>query len=335
MVLGMRPRISVVITNYNYRRYLRGAVESVRSQEYGEKEVVVVDDGSTDGSVEILGELERWGVKVIAKRNGGVASAINAGFRASTGEVVLFLDADDGLRPGALEKIAGVWGEGVAKVHYWLEAVDGEGRCLGWRVPNQRLSRGDVLGQLRKNGEYFWPPMSGNAFARWALERVLPLDEEQWRKHADTALGLGVVALGRVAAVDEALGEFRLHGGNLTSFRVPTVEALRAHIAADRRAEELMVRVGAGVPARTYSKGYLHLKMCMTCAVLDKDPRAGLWVRALGSLARSSEMTVRKRAVLSLWFSGMAVLPRGWARQLIPAAYDPGRRPGVLARSAG
>jgi hypothetical protein len=188
---------------------------------------------------------------------------------------------------------------------------------------------------LMRNGEYFWPPMSGNAFARWALERVLPLDEGAWRKHADTALGLGVVALGQVAAVDEALGEFRLHGGNLTSFRVPTLEALRTHIAADRRGEELMARVGTGVPARTYSKGYLHLKMCMTCAVLDGGPRGGLLVRALASLARSGEMPVRKRIALSVWFAGMAVLPRGWAKGLIPVAYDPARRPGVLARSAG
>src|SRR5215212_9115311 len=94
---------SVVVNNFNYERFVAGAIESALEQTYGATEVVVVDDGSTDASREVI---ERYDGRVVSvfKDNGGQGSAFNAGFRASRGDVVLYLDADDMLLPAAVAR---------------------------------------------------------------------------------------------------------------------------------------------------------------------------------------------------------------------------------------
>src|ERR1700719_288784 len=89
-----RALVSIIIPNYNYARYLRIAIDSALAQTYAPVEVIVVDDGSTDNSREVI---ESYGDRItpIIKTNGGHGSALNAGYAASRGEIVIFLDADD------------------------------------------------------------------------------------------------------------------------------------------------------------------------------------------------------------------------------------------------
>src|SRR5208282_584801 len=93
-----RPLVSIIVTNYNYARYLRAAIDSALAQTYPHVEVIVVDDGSTDESREVIESYEKRVLPVI-KANGGHGSAVNAGFVVSRGEIVIFLDADDELLP--------------------------------------------------------------------------------------------------------------------------------------------------------------------------------------------------------------------------------------------
>src|SRR5215208_719446 len=87
------PLVSVLISNYNYEGFLREAVNSALNQTYPNVEVVVVDDGSTDNSREVIASYRERVVPVL-KENGGQASACNAGFQVSRGEIAIFLDAD-------------------------------------------------------------------------------------------------------------------------------------------------------------------------------------------------------------------------------------------------
>src|SRR5215217_1494790 len=95
------PLISVIIPCYNQAKYLGEAIESVLGQTYRNFEIIVVDDGSTDDTVEVAGSYGE--VECVEQENRGLAEARNAGVRASKGEYLVFLDADDRLLARAFE----------------------------------------------------------------------------------------------------------------------------------------------------------------------------------------------------------------------------------------
>jgi glycosyltransferase involved in cell wall biosynthesis len=103
---NMPPLVSVIIPAFNSAQYMADAVESVFAQTYSEVECIVVDDGSTDRTNEILKELLKVhpGLKTARKTNGGPSSARNMGLRESTGDFISFLDADDVLLPDKIER---------------------------------------------------------------------------------------------------------------------------------------------------------------------------------------------------------------------------------------
>jgi glycosyltransferase involved in cell wall biosynthesis len=150
-----RPRVSVVIPCYNGGRFLREAIESVLHQTYPAAEIIVVNDESTDDTAAIARAYEE--VRCIEQRNQGAPAARNAGLRASTGDLVVFLDADDRLQPHALA--AGV--ESLGKHPDWA-FVSGGVRIIDENgspryVPEDRPRPGDPYRQLLRSN-YIWTP---------------------------------------------------------------------------------------------------------------------------------------------------------------------------------
>jgi len=97
-------KVSIVIPVYNAERYLKECIESALNQTYKDIEVIAVDDGSTDGSPEILNGYSDK-IKIITKENGGTASALNLGIKNMKGEWFKWLSADDILYPNAIEEL--------------------------------------------------------------------------------------------------------------------------------------------------------------------------------------------------------------------------------------
>ena len=95
------PRVSVVVTTYNQRAYIAAAIESALGQTFSDREVVVVDDGSTDGTDAIVVSFGDR-VRLIRQENQGIAGARNTGVLNARGELVAFLDGDDLWEPDKL-----------------------------------------------------------------------------------------------------------------------------------------------------------------------------------------------------------------------------------------
>jgi glycosyltransferase involved in cell wall biosynthesis len=225
--MNASPLVSIVIDNYNYGPFLSAAIDSALEQSYPLTEVVVVDDGSTDDSRGVISE---YGARVrgLFQPNGGQASALNRGFAASKGDVVIFLDADDELLPTAAANAAERFqAPGTAKVHWPLWEVDGEGRRNGRIVPEDELPAGDLRETLLQDGPagHVNPPMSGNAWSRTFLEQVLPIPEDEYRIWADVYLLELAPLFGVFERVVEPQGLYRLHGTNRYATR-PFAERL-------------------------------------------------------------------------------------------------------------
>ena len=100
-------KISVIVAAYNAEKYVAETLESIGNQSIDDYEVIVVNDGSSDGTIEILRDYEKrfHNMSVIDKENGGPSSARNAGLDRAKGEFVYFFDADDILELDALEAL--------------------------------------------------------------------------------------------------------------------------------------------------------------------------------------------------------------------------------------
>jgi hypothetical protein len=205
----MQMLVSIIINNYNYGRYIAAAIDSALAQTWHPLEVIVVDDGSTDDSWSVI---EGYGERVHAIRqaNGGQGAAYNAGFEASRGEWVLFLDSDDTLDCGAVARMLSVVNDKVAKVQGYLRRIDADGRPLGGAVP-YIAHDGDVQPIAERFRQYGAPPSSGNLYRRSAISPYFPLHAPAWRRSADTVPALLCAFHGLVVTAPGTIGCYRLH----------------------------------------------------------------------------------------------------------------------------
>jgi len=250
-VTGDKPLVSVVVNNYNYGRFLAQAIDSALCQTYAPIEVLVVDDGSTDDSRDVIAS---YGDRVVPllKQNGGQASAFNAAITVSRGEVLIFLDADDVLLPTAVERAIERFGPGVVKVHWPLWRANDDLERTGQQIPSEDLPAGDMRAFTFREGPAtsLSPPTSGNAWARDFLKRVTPIPEHEHRIGADGYLYGLAPAFGTIERVTTPQGVYRIHSGN-SYRRMPVEERLRLGIRSFEHQWRLLEEhtLETGIPA--------------------------------------------------------------------------------------
>jgi glycosyltransferase involved in cell wall biosynthesis len=316
-----RPPVSIVINNYNYGRYLRAAIDSALHQTYPKVELIVVDDGSTDDSREII---ESYGARVVPviKANGGQGSALNAGFEVSRGEIVMFLDADDELMPEAVDQVVRAWRPGVAKTQFQLELIDERGRPLGTLVPpfKRFMPNGDIRERFARFGEYPTAPLSGTAYSRAALLRVMPLDEAIWSIAADKPLVVLTPFLGDVVSICAPLGHYRIHEANDSRLKGRHLEALHRRLSAVYFAPETICRVaaakGIALDPGVMNSTSRRVKLRMASLRLDPkthpiagDTRLNLLVKGIRASVLEPDLGFKVRVSQIAWFTLMAVAP--------------------------
>jgi glycosyltransferase involved in cell wall biosynthesis len=215
------PLVSVLINNHNYARYLAAAIESALSQDYPAIEVVVVDDGSTDASRDVIAS---FGDRIlpVLKPNGGQGSAFNAGVAASRGDILFFLDADDAFRPGKLERIVRVFRENGFEtrplmVHHLLSLMDGDGNALDTGAHGRTHASPLNLYAFAERYRFIWNeagPTSGLSINRRLAALLFPIPEREVRICADDFVIGGASLLGELHSLPEIWADYRIHGAN-------------------------------------------------------------------------------------------------------------------------
>jgi glycosyltransferase involved in cell wall biosynthesis len=235
-----KPLVSILISSYNYAPYLGEAIESVLSQTYNNLEAIICDDGSTDGSAEIAQRyllLDRR-VKTICQPNGGQALALNTAFRASAGDIICLLDADDTFLPSKLQHVVNAFiaepDSGLAVNR--MRRVNKERRYLGevpllyelpagWKGASLRLGGPKILEGL--------PPCSGLSMRRSLAEAIFPLPIK-FKAYADSVIQGLAPLLTSIAAIQIPLSEYRVHGSNVHSVCEFTDDRLRNLVLYER-----------------------------------------------------------------------------------------------------
>lgn len=214
------PSFSVVVTNYNYERYVREAVDSALAQTLPPLEIVVVDDGSTDGSRALL--QSAYGahpkVRLLFQDNGGVLRAFRNGVSACRGEVICFLDADDLWLPGHLEALARAY-RSVPAPDFVFTNLRYTGLREGlFLSPRQDRDLGlTALATVFSRG-WYGAPTSALSLKRELALRVLDLPQDfdpDWLNCTDNVLIHGAGILGahkKFLAAPTVL--YRIHGQN-------------------------------------------------------------------------------------------------------------------------
>lgn len=340
--MELNPFISIIINNYNYDRFISQAIDSALNQTYPHIEVIVVDDGSTDKSREIIAE---YGDRIIPilQENGKQASAFNRGFARSKGEIIIFLDSDDYLMSNAVEQIVQLWQPTLAKVHYRLKVVDAEQQDLGYSMPQGSglLSTGEVWRDLITWGGYTSTPTSGNALNRKALEEVLPIPDE-FKLTADDYLSYLIPFYGEVAAIEEPLGAYRIHGNNQWAMGTVSPARFQRFVRHDIQNYALLVKkaseLGYEIPPDLEQRSIGRLWSRINSLRLDpinhpiSDDRASTLVyQGIRFLWKYSDFSWQKRLIYSLWFLWVGFMPRPLAEPAIGWLYAPHYRPKAIS----
>jgi len=246
------PLVSIVIPNYNHASYLAAAIDSVLNQDYPRVELIVIDDGSTDGSRDIL---SRYSGRCHCETqpNRGQVVTMNRGWNMSQGEILGFLASDDLLLPGAISRMVRCLVENPDAVLVYpdFNLIDPDSAIVR-RVVTPEFDYTEMV------TKFVCPPGPGALFRRAAFEKAGGWDESL-KQMLDFEYWLRLGLLGRFLRVPEVLAAYRIHEGSQT-FAASTsqirteepIEIMQRFFAGDIVPTAIMAK-------KTQALSYAHL----------------------------------------------------------------------------
>jgi glycosyltransferase involved in cell wall biosynthesis len=335
-------RLSIIIANYNYRDFVGAAIESALAVDWPHKEVIVVDDASTDDSRAII---EGFQDRVTAhfRPKSHQLGAHMFGFEQSTGEIIIFLDSDDLLEPEVMHEVAKLWRPGVSKVQYGMNLIDATGTQLGSAIP--QFPPKDDPEKLRRTFlrtmTYITPPGSGNAYSRDFVRNVFAFGPTI--PQSDAVLLTIAPLLGDVLTIRKPLARYRIHGASwgsmmdsLNTFKLR--QLLHQDIERARLFATVSRQLRLPVSRDPLKHSFHHLQYRFASYLVDEpsghpfpeDTKSSLVFRLIFSLAKSSQIRPRNRAILLAWTIACSLAPRHYRRNLILWRFSAISRPTVV-----
>lgn len=286
--MTLRPSLSIVVNNYNYARYLPEALESALGQLGERDEIIVVDDGSTDDSAEVLSRYaENPHMTVILQRNQGQFAAVLNGLAAARGDLCVLLDSDDYLLPGYLSRLRTTAEERLQEDFFFSAAEPGGDSVSAAEMTRATLARMALpegpTGASRWGtwvaGEFLGTPTSGLALRASLVETILAM-----REQLDD----------RLACPAWAVHVFRMNTSS--------------HIVSRLSADGIIVRASSLLGARKY---------CMRTPGFFYRIHGGNAFAGLGTLARLYLRFKRGKQVVRMVGAAMDIPSRPTVRQVL------------------
>ncbi len=210
---GKYPKISIVTPNYNGSRYLEETIKSVLGQNYPNLEYIIIDGGSTDGSIDIIKGYESKLTYWISEPDNGMYHAIQKGFNRSTGEIMAWINSDDLYHPNSFFTVSDIFSS--------LETVN-------WLVGSvsifDKMSRTVNVNQSRMfskfdffNGDYGWIQQESVFWRRSLWNKVGATLKTNLKYAGDFALWLSFISVDHLYVTSALLGGFRYQGNSQLS----------------------------------------------------------------------------------------------------------------------
>ncbi|HTM82624.1 glycosyltransferase family A protein [Asticcacaulis sp.] len=325
-------KFSIIIANYNYERFVGKAIDSALAIRWPDVEVIVVDDGSTDQSRQVIAA---YGDRVlpILQKNAGQLIACNVGFAKATGDWIIFLDADDLLDPSIAEEVARVSTPRTSKVQFLMERIDSDGRPTGSCFPTytppptpEKISDWAV-----RLTTYSTPPGSGNVYARAFLDKIFPLDNA-CGDAPDSELVTAAPFFGDVVTVEKPLVKYRVHGGNDSNLFAKEGQFAREVARGYARflySQRIAQTVGIDIPDATFRKNLHVLQHRIPSVTLSPalhplpwDNKYQVLKDTLTTTFTFDAMSRKHRVVLLAWSILTLLAPKPIARKLIQLRFS-------------
>ena len=215
-------QVSIIIPVYNAEKYLEECLESALNQTYSNTEIIAVNDGSTDNSLEILKKYSNK-LKIISKKNGGTASALNAGIKVAKGEWIKWLASDDVLYPQAIEELiieAKKLSDKKNTILYSnYETIDSEGKIID-RVIEPNYGELDAFDFKVMLLDHICGCEGTVLIHKSALDEYGLLNEKISFEDYELRLKHCILHNFRMHLVPKILFKYRIHRGQITKTRV-------------------------------------------------------------------------------------------------------------------
>lgn len=336
--------VSVIICNYNYESYVGEAISSALAINWPTVEVIVVDDGSTDGSAKVIERFAPRGVRCLLQANRGQAMAAAAGFRQSRGEWILFLDADDLVEPTIVRDAVEVMRPNWSMIQFQMNVINETGELLNNIFPKYRpdVNPSSIRRWVMEVDNYPTPPNSGNLLSRTFLDKIFPL-EDGMDRFVDSYFLSTAPLLGDVLTVRKPIVRYRMHGSNDGAQSVLDISKiardLGRHLRRCRYSAKIASRYGLNVSPERWRFGYYNLSMRLASLrlaplthPLQDDTLAQCLRDWTVSITRSQGLGLVRHVAMAIWLFSVAVMPKPVARTLVSWRFAPLSRPQFLKR---
>lgn len=333
-------RFSIVIDNYNYAHFLADAIDSCLRQTHRAHEIIVVDDGSTDASREVLRGYEGVErIRILHQENQGQAAALQHGYDIATGDWILGLDSDDYYRENCLEEIAKRIDGTVEWIYFRATVVDVDGKKTGTRPgPDVALMQGETwIPWIVEGRLHTFPPQSFHCRSARFIHSVKLYPsrfvDQKTAIFPDRYLDILSSFDCRAAAIETELGFYRDHaqGDSKVAHReFPRVRnKLRQQILAEEIVAEKFREKGLSAKADfcAYS-AYDYWPERLISLVCDRpghpypgDGRFALFLRILGTYINRWQIRPLGAARAFFQYAAVAVMPpkAAWTIYKLPA----------------